>query len=1102
MDPVTGVGLVASIAQLIQFGIATAKACHEIYEKGSTSENINIDETTIHLSNLSSSLQRSIKELGAGKTVSSLSEEEKELLNLGQKCEETAKKLHDEVNKLKARPSGSKREAAGIFARSIWKKGSISRLKERLESYRRLLETSLLFKLSQRFDTATLKYSDRFANLDKGLQGIVMCLANSQSSLTTLVERSSEQTQEQIVKELARSRQSQQNERFYEDIKSSLFYPAIFSRQEQVAYEFDGIEDSYAWIFHDSNDAADQAQQTSEEITGNPRWDNFSDWLKTGHSVYWINGKAGSGKSTLMNYIHENQGKDILLKQWSGGERLLLTAAFFFWNAGGSLEKTVNGLLRSLIYQLLTQCRQLVACFDAEQPLHTWTEKRLISTLVAVLTQTQTPIAVWILIDGLDELEGDYMKILGLISSLSARSNVKTCLSSRPLAVYENAFAGMPSLRLQDLTRNSIRAYTSSQLTLTERLFSLLAQKPSSGQHLINEIVSRADGVFLWVVVAVRSIREGLQHFVDFDELEKEIYSLPIGVENLYMQMLIRIKPMYRRDAARYLQIALYESENREANDCALDLWRLHLIDQQQVNGDMPLNVKKSDDSSLIEACRQLTTRVLSHTLGLLEVITVQDAETSPLLKTHHNPVLGNQIKIHHRTVKDFLANNQAAKAFLQSAGPTEICVRLSIARGTLSYLIDLSRGAFEIRKFQSHLAHYNYLEGALAQISSVEKINGTAQLKLMESLSTYSCIPKIILPKGDLKADRRLDADAYMIHGPVEDAYDIVGMAAAQNMSLFICEVLDLPVTRLRSQPKPLPDCRQCCSHLGEEAPGFALDITWVSTPQYGQAFSRYRHHLDQHFRPQGAQQTPTGRPYDLVSTYLLACCKSSFTRKIQDNFALVRMLLNEGANPMAPILSVSSYAPNHYHGSFWHMWVECLRNQVQHFKNDADFTVFGPSVALDDVFDVTKALLAQGAQVNAPTERDQFYRSPDIDGHSGFYYEIKCEISISAMWLLQECFSDKVEFHDFAANVELVYKRPWRKLTYFQYARATNENSLIHIHSKERYYTNEEESEFLLQFLDAAYRSPNDQEAESAAVAACRQIWLASRPEVDVDN
>ena len=36
MDPITGIGLAASVVQLVQFGTSAAKTCRQIYQQGST----------------------------------------------------------------------------------------------------------------------------------------------------------------------------------------------------------------------------------------------------------------------------------------------------------------------------------------------------------------------------------------------------------------------------------------------------------------------------------------------------------------------------------------------------------------------------------------------------------------------------------------------------------------------------------------------------------------------------------------------------------------------------------------------------------------------------------------------------------------------------------------------------------------------------------------------------------------------------------------------------------------------------------------------------------------------------------------------------------
>lgn len=205
-------------------------------------------------------------------------------------------------------------------------------------------ESILTYFSSKRFDVQSLRNDKYFMDLNRDLQHIITCLAESRTELVTLVIQESTQTRQYIA---ARFDQLEE-ERLYRDVTQSLFYPDISSRQEQIEKEFDGIKDSYDWIFDESHKER--------------RWSNFSEWLKSSNAVYWISGKAGSGKSTLMHYICNHPRKNELLKQWSAGRRLL-TPTFFFWNAGSNQQKSIIGLLRSIIFQMLIECRELITCF-------------------------------------------------------------------------------------------------------------------------------------------------------------------------------------------------------------------------------------------------------------------------------------------------------------------------------------------------------------------------------------------------------------------------------------------------------------------------------------------------------------------------------------------------------------------------------------------------------------------------------------------------------------------------------------------------------------------------------------------------------------------
>ena len=100
---------------------------------------------------------------------------------------------------------------------------------------------------------------------------------------------------------------------------------------------------------------------------------------------------------------------------------------------------------------------------------------------------------------------------------------------------------------------------------------------------MVDDLVRQADGVFLWAVVAIKNVRDGLQGLVDLDELEKAINTLPPELDDLFMLMLKRIKSAYQRDAARFMQITLEMGSLEPIEYCDspssnLNLHELHFI--------------------------------------------------------------------------------------------------------------------------------------------------------------------------------------------------------------------------------------------------------------------------------------------------------------------------------------------------------------------------------------------------------------------------------------------------------------------------------------------------------------------------------------------
>jgi hypothetical protein len=101
------------------------------------------------------------------------------------------------------------------------------------------------------------------------------------------------------------------------------------------------------------NDISEPSENTLdwlyEEVVG------FKKWLGQDTGIYWVGGKPGSGKSTLMKEIacqyHEKYSK-----------KGSVTATHFFDDRGTFLERSFEGFLKSILEQILRQEPLLFDC--------------------------------------------------------------------------------------------------------------------------------------------------------------------------------------------------------------------------------------------------------------------------------------------------------------------------------------------------------------------------------------------------------------------------------------------------------------------------------------------------------------------------------------------------------------------------------------------------------------------------------------------------------------------------------------------------------------------------------------------------------------------
>jgi hypothetical protein len=76
-----------------------------------------------------------------------------------------------------------------------------------------------------------------------------------------------------------------------------------------------------------------------------------AEWLKSGDGAFWITGKAGSGKSTIMKFIADHPETVRLAAEFASPKRAFI-AAHYFWSPGMPMQRSIQGLLQSLLYDI------------------------------------------------------------------------------------------------------------------------------------------------------------------------------------------------------------------------------------------------------------------------------------------------------------------------------------------------------------------------------------------------------------------------------------------------------------------------------------------------------------------------------------------------------------------------------------------------------------------------------------------------------------------------------------------------------------------------------------------------------------------------------
>jgi hypothetical protein len=353
---------------------------------------------------------------------------------------------------------------------------------------------------------------------------------------------------------------------------------------------------------------------------------------------------TGSGKSTLMKYLEDHRNTKQYLKEWSGGARLVKTS-HYFWISGTPMQKSLSGLLQSLLHDILGACPELVPilCPDkwkSTSGTYSWSNAELRQAFTILKGLDYTSGRFYFHVDGLDEYHGDHWDVINILQDLAAAPNVKLCLSSRPWNCFQDAFGqpGAHLLRLHELTRQDIELYA------REGLLRHVQSNTYSSLELLNTLVEdiglRAEGVFLWVFLwvflVVRSLRDGIVNYDPISLLQERLQALPTDLEDFFDHILRSVDFIYQERMACTFLAALKASQ-------PLCMIHYSFLEEENPTYGLEISFVKLDNEEIQMRVLQTQRRLNGRYKGLLEPSTATNIQ--PLTEVHFL----------HRTLRDFL---------------------------------------------------------------------------------------------------------------------------------------------------------------------------------------------------------------------------------------------------------------------------------------------------------------------------------------------------------------------------------------------------------------------------------------------------------------
>ena len=396
---------------------------------------------------------------------------------------------------------------------------------------------------------------------------------------------------------------------------------------------------------------------TCEWLLTNPV---FQRWLsEPTKSFMWIKGAPGHGKTVLSSFLIDKMHMDSSVAKTLAG-----TVYFFFSDDRYAFQRTANGLLRAVLYQIIRSKPPLIIYAVTEfrqKGLRAFEE---LSILWRICTQCfDDPILgnTICILDALDEcVTPGRNQLLRYLSEyhtrgFKERNVIKFFVTSRPEISIEEFLGGLDPFLIIDLQTTISSASRDIETFINSQIFasSTFARWPERRKRQLRDrLVNNAERNFLWVSLTLEKFVGEIN--ISDAKFEDKLNKSPGQLEEYYRGIL-RSVPLIHRDNTKVMLGILVAAKNPlnalELGQC----WAVHLSHS---------SIRDVDNASEWDIYR--TVGLLCGQLVRWEISTddkeftaASDAAGQASVPESLKNVRPMKCRLVHQSVKDFLMHTK-----------------------------------------------------------------------------------------------------------------------------------------------------------------------------------------------------------------------------------------------------------------------------------------------------------------------------------------------------------------------------------------------------------------------------------------------------------